>query len=139
MNTQKKIIAAVVGLSIVVGAFFVFKKKDFVDVADLKIEDIQVGSGTEALLGKNVTVHYTGWLTDGKKFDSSYDHQSPFTFPLGAGRVIQGWEKGVVGMKVGGKRRLNIPSSLGYGTTGVGGIIPPNATLVFEIELLNVN
>lgn len=139
MNTQKKIIAAVVGLSIVVGAFFVFKKKDFVDVADLKIEDIQVGSGTEALLGKNVTVHYTGWLTDGKKFDSSYDHQSPFTFPLGAGRVIQGWEKGVVGMKMGGKRRLNIPSSLGYGTTGVGGIIPPNATLVFEIELLNVN
>ena len=118
---------------------FVFKKKDFVDVADLKIEDIQVGSGTEALLGKNVTEQYTGWLTDGKKFDSSYDHQSPFTFPLGAGRVIQGWEKGVVGMKVGGKRRLNIPSSLGYGTTGVGGIIPPNATLVFEIELLNVN
>lgn len=139
MNTKKKIIAAVVGLFIVVGALFVFKKKDFVDVADLKIEDIEVGSGAEALLGKNVTVHYTGWLTDGKKFDSSYDHQSPFTFLLGEGRVIQGWEKGVVGMKVGGKRRLNIPSSMGYGTTGVGGIIPPNATLVFEIELLNVN
>jgi FKBP-type peptidyl-prolyl cis-trans isomerase FkpA len=138
MNTQKKIIAAVAGLIIIVGALFVFKGKKLSDVADLKIEDVQVGNGTEAIKGKRVTVHYTGWLTDGKKFDSSHDHQSPFTFLLGEGRVIPGWDKGLIGMKVGGKRRLNIPSTLGYGPTGVGGVIPPNATLVFEIELLNV-
>jgi FKBP-type peptidyl-prolyl cis-trans isomerase len=139
MNMQKKVIAVVIGLVIVVGGYFFLKKKNFVDVADLKIEDIQVGSGPEAIKGKRVTVHYTGWLTDGKKFDSSYDHKSPFTFLLGEGRVIQGWDKGLIGMKAGGKRRLNVPSSLAYGPTGVGGIIPPNATLVFEIELLNVD
>ncbi|HTS18178.1 MAG TPA: FKBP-type peptidyl-prolyl cis-trans isomerase [Verrucomicrobiae bacterium] len=108
-------------------------------VTELKIEDTKVGTGDEAVTGKNVTVHYTGWLTDGTKFDSSKDHGQPFTFQLGAGQVIKGWDQGVVGMKVGGVRRLTIPPSLGYGENGAGGVIPPNATLVFEVELLGVN
>jgi FKBP-type peptidyl-prolyl cis-trans isomerase len=106
--------------------------------AELKIEDVQVGNGAEAVAGKQVSVHYTGTLTDGKKFDSSLDRGQPFKFLLGAGQVIQGWDKGVAGMKVGGKRKLTIPPSLGYGERGAGGIIPPNATLVFDVELLGV-
>ena len=97
-----------------------------------------VGTGDEAKKGKVVSVHYTGWLTDGKKFDSSKDRGQPFSFPLGAGHVIQGWDQGVVGMKVGGKRKLTIPAELGYGARGAAGVIPPNATLVFEVELLSV-
>ena len=108
-------------------------------VTELKMEDTKVGTGDEAVTGKNVTVHYTGWLTDGTKFDSSKDHGQPFTFQLGAGQVIKGWDQGVVGMKVGGVRKLTIPPSLGYGANGAGGVIPPNATLVFEVELLAVN
>ena len=106
--------------------------------AELEIEDLVVGTGHEAIVGKRVHVHYTGWLTNGKKFDSSRDRGSPFGFPLGAGRVILGWERGVVGMKEGGKRKLTIPSDLGYGPQGRRPTIPPNATLVFEIELLHV-
>ncbi len=102
----------------------------------LIIEDITVGSGTEASAGQDVTVHYTGWLTSGEKFDSSKDRNDPFVFPLGGGRVIRGWDEGVQGMKIGGKRKLTIPSDLGYGAHGAGGVIPPNATLVFEVELL---
>jgi FKBP-type peptidyl-prolyl cis-trans isomerase len=105
----------------------------------LKIEDIKAGSGAEAQPGKRVVVHYTGTLTDGTKFDSSVDRGQPFDFPLGAGRVIQGWEKGVAGMKVGGKRKLVIPPEMGYGERGAPPVIPPNATLVFEVELLEVN
>jgi len=104
----------------------------------LQIEDLTVGTGAEAKKGSNVSVHYTGWLTDGKKFDSSKDHGQPFSFALGRGQVIQGWDDGVAGMKVGGKRKLTIPPELGYGTAGAGGVIPPNATLVFEVELLGV-
>lgn len=112
--------------------------KTYSDVTELKIEDLKVGTGTEAKAGNTVTVHYTGWLTNGNKFDSSVDRGQPFPFKLGAGQVIQGWDKGVAGMKVGGKRRLMIPPQMGYGERGAGNVIPPNATLVFEVELLDV-
>ena len=102
----------------------------------LIIEELKVGTGAEAAAGQYVSVHYTGWLTDGTKFDSSKDRGDPFEFPLGAGHVIRGWDEGVQGMKVGGSRKLTIPSDLGYGPRGAGGVIPPNATLVFEVELL---
>jgi FKBP-type peptidyl-prolyl cis-trans isomerase FkpA len=105
----------------------------------LIIDDLVVGNGAAAAAGQKVTVHYTGWLTDGTKFDSSKDRNDPFAFPLGAGRVIKGWDEGVAGMKIGGKRKLTIPPALGYGARGAGGVIPPNATLVFEVELLGVN
>ena len=104
----------------------------------LKSEDLLVGSGDEAKTGKTVSVHYTGTLTDGSKFDSSMDRGKPFEFQLGAGRVIKGWDQGVVGMKVGGKRKLTIPSDLAYGSRGFPPVIPPDSTLVFEIELLGV-
>ncbi|WP_347554577.1 FKBP-type peptidyl-prolyl cis-trans isomerase [Robbsia sp. KACC 23696] len=104
----------------------------------LQYEDLIVGEGAEAKAGQNVSVHYTGWLTDGQKFDSSKDRNAPFQFSLGAGMVIRGWDEGVQGMKVGGTRKLTIPAELGYGARGAGGVIPPNATLVFEVELLAV-
>jgi FKBP-type peptidyl-prolyl cis-trans isomerase FkpA len=114
-------------------------------VADLQRLDTQAGAGTVATSGSDVTVHYTGWLYDenapdkhGMKFDSSVDRGEPFTFLLGAGQVIRGWDEGVAGMKVGGKRTLLIPSDLGYGSSGAGGVIPPGASLVFDVELLDV-
>lgn len=114
-------------------------------ITTLQKNDVVVGTGTEATAGKNVTVHYTGWLYSesapnhhGTKFDSSRDRNDPFQFRLGAGMVIQGWDQGVAGMKVGGQRTLTIPAAMGYGARGAGGVIPPNATLVFDVELLNV-
>ncbi|WP_124951619.1 FKBP-type peptidyl-prolyl cis-trans isomerase [Sulfuriferula thiophila] len=101
-------------------------------------EDTIEGTGATAAAGQTVTVHYTGWLTNGTKFDSSKDRNQPFNFHLGAGEVIRGWDEGVAGMKVGGTRKLTIPPQLGYGARGAGGVIPPNATLVFEVELLGV-
>ncbi len=104
----------------------------------LKYEELQEGTGQAAKSGDMVSVHYTGWLTDGKKFDSSLDRGTPFSFKLGAGKVIKGWDEGVAGMKAGGKRKLTIPPELGYGARGFPGAIPPNAELVFEVELLKV-
>jgi len=105
---------------------------------ELKIKDLVVGKGAAAKPGDNVSVHYTGWLMDGTKFDSSVDRGQPFEFALGQGQVIPGWDKGVVGMKVGGKRELIIPPELAYGDQGAGGSIPPNATLKFNVELLAI-
>jgi FKBP-type peptidyl-prolyl cis-trans isomerase FkpA len=104
----------------------------------LKYEDLTEGDGPTAAAGHTVSVHYTGWLTNGTKFDSSLDRREPFQFPLGKGRVIRGWDEGVAGMKVGGRRKLTIPPQLGYGAAGAGGVIPANATLVFEVELLEI-
>jgi len=107
-------------------------------MSELIIEDLTVGNGATATAGQSVSVHYTGWLTNGQKFDSSVDRNDPFEFRLGAGQVIPGWDQGVAGMQVGGKRKLTIPPNLGYGARGAGGVIPPNATLVFEVELLAI-
>ena len=114
-------------------------------ITELQKIDTQVGTGREAEAGFNVTVHYTGWLYDaaaeggkGKKFDSSMDRKTPFIFFLGQGQVIQGWDEGFAGMKIGGKRTLIIPSEMGYGARGAGGVIPPNADLIFDVELLDV-
>jgi len=115
------------------------------NITSLQKIDTTVGQGAEAVKGKTAVVHYTGWLYDpyatdkkGKKFDSSLDRKSPFSFPLGGGRVIAGWDEGVVGMRVGGRRTLIIPAYMAYGNRGAGGVIPPDATLIFEIELLDV-
>lgn len=107
-------------------------------MADLGIEDIKVGTGAEAQQGNTVTVHYVGTLTNGNKFDSSRDRGKGFSFQLGAGQVIKGWDQGVAGMRIGGLRKLTIPPELGYGARGFSNVIPPNSTLVFEVELLEV-
>ena len=114
-------------------------------ITELQKNDTTVGTGREAESGFNVSVHYTGWLYDdkaadkkGTKFDSSVDRKEPFKFDLGAGQVIQGWDEGFAGMKIGGKRTLVIPPEMGYGARGAGGVIPPNATLIFDVELLDV-
>ena len=107
-------------------------------MAELIIDELVLGDGASAKSGDRISVHYTGWLTNGKKFDSSVDRNDPFDFQLGVGQVIPGWDQGVESMQIGGKRKLTIPSSLAYGPIGAGGVIPPDATLVFEIELLAI-
>jgi FKBP-type peptidyl-prolyl cis-trans isomerase len=106
--------------------------------SDMEQTDLVVGTGAEAVAGKKVSVHYTGTLTNGSKFDSSHDRKEPFSFKLGGGQVIKGWDRGVAGMRVGGKRKLVIPPELGYGDRGFPPVIPPGSTLVFEVELLDV-
>ncbi|MBT8120784.1 MAG: FKBP-type peptidyl-prolyl cis-trans isomerase [Gammaproteobacteria bacterium] len=108
-------------------------------MSGLEIEDQIVGDGEEAVAGQTVEVHYTGWLTDGTKFDSSHDRNQTFSFKLGGGQVIAGWDQGVAGMKIGGTRKLTIPPEMGYGERGAGGVIPPNATLVFKVELIGLS
>jgi len=108
-------------------------------MAELEIEDQIVGDGDEATAGQTVEVHYTGWLTDGTKFDSSHDRDQTFSFKLGGGQVIAGWDQGVAGMKIGGTRKLTIPPEMGYGERGAGGVIPPNAVLVFKVELIGLS
>lgn len=132
----------VLGLSFVLLGGFMAEAAVVTTASGLKYDDVKVGAGPEAVAGKNVSVHYTGWLDQagqkGSKFDSSVDRGHPFDFPLGAHRVIAGWDEGVAGMKVGGKRTLYIPAKLGYGEMGAGSVIPPNANLIFEVELLEV-
>ena len=108
-------------------------------MSELEIEDQIVGDGEEAVAGQTVEVHYTGWLTDGTKFDSSHDRDQTFSFKLGGGQVIAGWDQGVAGMKIGGARKLTIPPEMGYGERGAGGVIPPNAILVFKVELIGLS
>lgn len=108
-------------------------------MSGLEIEDQIVGDGEEAIAGQTVEVHYTGWLVDGTKFDSSHDRNQTFSFKLGGGQVIAGWDQGVAGMKIGGMRKLTIPPDLGYGERGAGGVIPPKATLVFKVELIGLS
>ncbi|MFM1848655.1 MAG: Peptidyl-prolyl cis-trans isomerase [Pseudomonadota bacterium] len=134
----------IIGLCLIFGAVRNVTAADKVTTpSGLAYIDNQVGTGAIASKGKTVSVHYTGWLDNngnpGNKFDSSVDRGEPFNFPLGAGMVIKGWDEGVDGMKVGGKRRLMIPAELGYGARGAGGVIPPNAKLIFDVELLGVN
>jgi len=128
----------VLTFSLGVGGSMAENNQEITTPSGLKYIDQVVGTGEVAVAGKTVNVHYTGWLENGKKFDSSVDRGQAFSFPLGAGRVIKGWDEGVQGMKVGGKRKLTIPSNLGYGPQGAGGVIPPNATLTFDVELLGV-
>lgn len=109
------------------------------DPTKLAIEDIKIGGGDEAAVGDKVYVHYAGWLSDGTKFDSSYDRGQPFSFTVGQGQVIAGWDQGILGMKAGGKRKLTIPAAWGYGASGVPGVIPPNSILIFEVELVKIN
>lgn len=129
---------AVAGASQAPGTGGKVDEKVITTASGLKYVDLVVGTGQEAKKGQTVKVHYTGWLKNGTKFDSSVDSGQPFEFPLGAGRVIKGWDEGVAGMKVGGKRKLVIPAQLGYGDRGAGGVIPPGAELTFEVELLGI-
>ncbi len=136
--TETVAVCAVLFLSLGSGAVAQEEPEVVTGKNGLKYIDLVVGEGLDARRGDEVTVHYTGWLEDGTKFDSSVDRGQPFSFPLGRGRVIQGWDLGVAGMKVGGKRKLMIPAKLGYGKRGAGDAIPPNANLIFDVELLSV-
>lgn len=148
--SRRALSALAIGLGLVLAAFpasaddpkkndkTTQEKKVVTTKSGLKYQDIKDGEGKEAKAGDTVEVHYTGWLKDGKKFDSSRDRDEPFAFKLGAGMVIKGWDEGVAGMKVGGKRKLIIPPDLAYGKRGAGGVIPPDAELTFEVELLKI-
>lgn len=137
-RTRQTVIAVVLIAVLAVVAFLVFGASQNKDANSLQKETLVAGNGPPAANGDTVVVHYTGWLEDGTKFDSSVDRGQPFSFTLGRGEVIPGWDAGVQGMQVGEKRRLTIPPNLGYGASGAGSVIPPNATLIFEVELLEI-
>jgi len=144
---KKLILLIIIPVVLVMGIYFILQNNNkgqeinnnIREIQGMKIETLKEGAGAEAKNGDTVTVHYTGTLENGTKFDSSLDSGTPFSFTLGTGEAIQGWDLGVLGMKVGEKRKLTIPSELGYGSQGAGGVIPPNATLIFEVELLGIN
>ena len=144
---KKLILLIIIPVVLVMGIYFILQNNNkgqeinnnIREIQGMRIETLKEGAGAEAKNGDTVTVHYTGTLENGTKFDSSLDRGTPFSFTLGTGEVIQGWDLGVLGMKVGEKRKLTIPSELGYGPQGAGGVIPPNATLIFEVELLGIN
>lgn len=149
---MNKIFLAVIIIIVLAGVWYIFFYKPEIagnsnqnmnpnnfDIQGMKVETLNEGTGAAAKAGDTVSVNYVGTLTDGTKFDSSYDRNQPFSFTLGQNRVIQGWELGVAGMKIGEKRRLTIPPELGYGANGAGSVIPPNATLIFEVELIEIN
>jgi len=140
MKRFSKIAASVIMAALLAVPAFAAQeaKKTVTTASGLKYVDVVVGKGASPTTGKTVKVHYTGTLENGKKFDSSVDRNEPFSFTIGVGQVIKGWDEGVMTMKVGGKRKLIIPSNLGYGARGAGGAIPPNATLLFDVELLDV-
>jgi FKBP-type peptidyl-prolyl cis-trans isomerase len=139
LHVSSGVLMLVLTSTVGIGGSMAENNQEVTTPSGLKYVDQVVGTGDVAVAGKTANVHYTGWLENGKKFDSSVDRGQPFSFPLGAGRVIKGWDEGVQGMKVGGKRKLTIPSDLGYGSRGAGGVIPPNATLIFDVELLGVH
>jgi peptidylprolyl isomerase len=140
MKQSSKIVALIILVVFLAAPSFAAQdaKKTVTTASGLKYVDVVVGKGASPTAGKQVKVHYTGTLENGKKFDSSVDRKEPFSFTIGVGQVIPGWDEGVMSMKVGGKRKLIIPPNLGYGTQGAGGVIPPNATLLFDVELLDV-
>ena len=139
MHLTKIFPSILVGVLVLVAIVVYYTRtKPMTDFAQLEFEDTVVGTGVEVKPGDTITIHYSGTLVDGTKFDSSYDRGQPFSTQIGVGRVIEGWDKGVIGMKVGGKRRLKVPSALGYGSRGAPPVIGPNAPLIFDLELLDV-
>ena len=135
---MNKILVSIIAILVITGSYFLYKQSINNMEKELTIEVLTEGTGEPAKVKDKITVHYTGWLEDGTKFDSSVDRGLEFIFTLGVGQVIQGWDEGMLGAKVGEKRKLTIPSALAYGETGMGSIIPPNSTLIFEVEIINI-
>ena len=135
---MNKILVSIVTILVIIGSYFLYKQSTNIMEKELTIEVLTEGTGEPAKVKDKITVHYTGWLEDGTKFDSSLDRGLEFIFTLGIGQVIQGWDEGMLGAKVGEKRKLTIPSALAYGETGMGSIIPPNSILIFEVEIINI-